>query len=80
GQGGRTPARRFDRRVLRWGNCILRAAGISNDSHTQSIQLLSNAVTRGLIVEYIRNPDKAALERASNIWKAQMLMMLFGPE
>jgi AcrR family transcriptional regulator len=73
-------ARRFDRRVLRWGNCILRAAGISNDSHTQSIQLLSNAVTRGLIVEYIRNPDKAALERASNIWKAQMLTMLFGPE
>jgi AcrR family transcriptional regulator len=71
-------ARRFNRRVLLWGYSILRAAGIRNDDATQSVQLLSNAVTCGLTVEYIRNPDKAAIERAAKIWKAQMLTLLFG--
>lgn len=73
-------ARRFDRRVLRWSYRILRAAGIGKDNATQSLQLLSNAVTSGLTVEYIRNPDKAAIERAAGIWKGQLLTLLFGPE
>lgn len=73
-------ARRFDQRVLRWSRRILRAAGIDNDGAVQSIQLLSNAVTRGLTVEHIRNPDKAAIERATQDWRAQMLTMLFGPD
>lgn len=71
-------ARRSDRRVLLWSYLILRAAGIERDGATQSVQLLSNAVTRGLTVEYIGNPDKAAVERAAGIWKAQMLTLLFG--
>ena len=70
-------ARRFDRRVLLWGYRILRAAGVTNLSTIQSVQVLSNAVTRGLTVEYIRNPDKAATERAAQLWKEQMLTMLF---
>jgi AcrR family transcriptional regulator len=73
-------ARRFDRRVFRWGRRILHAAGVNNDGAVQSIQLLSNAVTRGLTVEHIRNPDKEAIERATKDWRAQMLMMLFGPD
>lgn len=73
-------AHRFDQRVLRWAYRILRAAGVSTDSTIQSVQLLSNAVTRGLTVEYIRNPDKAAIERAAKVWRAQMLIMLFGPD
>lgn len=49
------------------------AAGIDG-----SVQIISNAVTRGLTVEYIRNPDKAAIEHAARIWKEQMLTLLFG--
>ena len=71
--------RRFDRRVRLWGYCILRAAGIAEDeAHQESLQLLNNAMTRGLTVEYIRNPDKAAIERSVKIWKAQLLDLLFG--
>jgi AcrR family transcriptional regulator len=70
--------RRFDRRVRLWGYNILRAAGIGNDEVHQSLQLLNNAVTRGLTVEYIRNPDKAVMERSIRIWKAHMLDLLFG--
>lgn len=73
-------ARRFDRRVLLWGSRILRAAGIADDGITQSVQLLSNAVTRGLTVEYIRNPDRAAIGRAAKIWREHMLTLLFGPD
>jgi AcrR family transcriptional regulator len=70
--------RRFDRRVRLWGYSILRAAGIGNDEVRQSLQLLNNAVTRGLTVEYIRSPDKAIIERSIRIWKGQMLELLFG--
>jgi AcrR family transcriptional regulator len=70
--------RRFDRRVRLWGYSILRAAGIDDGEVPISLQLLNNAVTRGLTVEYIRNPDKAAIERSVRIWKAHMLELLFG--
>lgn len=73
-------ARRFDRRMFRWSRCILRAAGIDDEEATGSMQMLSNAVTCGLIVEYIRNPDAAAIERTKRIWRAQMLATIFGPE
>lgn len=72
-------ARRFDRRVRLWGHMILRAAGIDNDQAYQTLQLLNNAVTRGLTVEFIRNPDMALIERSVAIWKAQMLELVFGP-
>src|SRR3546814_9743090 len=64
--------RRFDRRVRLWGHFILRAAGIDNDKAYQSLQLLNNAVTRGLTVEYIRNPDMNLIDRSIATWKAQM--------
>ncbi|MBB5705619.1 TetR/AcrR family transcriptional regulator [Sphingopyxis panaciterrulae] len=70
--------RRFDRRVRLWGHFILRAAGIDNDKAYQSLQLLNNAVTRGLTVEYIRNPDMNLIDRSIATWKAQMLAMVFG--
>ena len=73
-------ARRFDRRVRLWGHMILRAAGIDNDEAYQTLQLLNNAVTRGLTVEYIRNPDMALIERSVAIWKRQMLELVFGPD
>jgi AcrR family transcriptional regulator len=69
--------RRFDRRVRLWGYSILRAAGIADDDAHRSLQLLNNAVTRGLTVEYIRNPDNATMERSIAIWKAQLLHLLF---
>jgi AcrR family transcriptional regulator len=72
-------ARRFDRRVRLWGHMILRAAGIDNDEAYQTLQLLNNAVTRGLTVEYIRNPNMALIERSVAIWKRQMLDLVFGP-
>jgi len=72
--------RRFDRRVRLWGHFILHAAGIDNDKAYQSLQLLNNAVTRGLTVEYIRNPDMALIERSVEVWKKQMLELVFGPE
>lgn len=71
--------RRFDRRVRLWGYSILRAAGIDDDEAHMSVQLLNNAVTRGLTVEYIRNPNKAVVERSIAIWKKQILDLLFGP-
>ena len=71
-------ARRHDERVLRWGRRILRAADVSNEDVVLSVQLLSNAVTRGLTVEHIRNRDKTAIERAKMLWRSQMLSMLFG--
>jgi AcrR family transcriptional regulator len=70
--------RRFDRRVRLWAYTILHAAGIREDEAHQSLQLLNNAVTRGLTVEYIRNPDAAVVERAIEIWKSQMLDLIFG--
>ncbi|WP_447764653.1 TetR/AcrR family transcriptional regulator [Sphingopyxis panaciterrae] len=70
--------RRFDRRVRLWAYTILHAAGIREDEAHQSLQLLNNAVTRGLTVEYIRNPNAAVVERAIQIWKAQMLDLIFG--
>lgn len=72
--------RRFDRRVRLWGHLILRAAGIRNDRAYLSLQLLNNAVTRGLTVEYIRNPDMALIERSIAIWKVQMLDLIFGDD
>ena len=69
--------RRFDRRVRLWVYKILRAAGVEDDETHQSLQLLNNAVTGGLTVEYIRNPDGAPIERAVAIWKAQMLNLIF---
>jgi len=70
--------RRFDRRVRLWAYTILHAAGIRENEAHQSLQLLNNAVTRGLTVEYIRNPDAAVVERAIQIWKTQMLDLVFG--
>ncbi|MBY8824952.1 TetR/AcrR family transcriptional regulator [Sphingomonas colocasiae] len=70
--------RRFDRRVRLWGHLILSAAGIDNDRAYQSLQLLNNAVTRGLTVEFIRNPDMALIDRSIAIWKTQMLELVFG--
>lgn len=71
--------RRFDRRVRLWGYRILHAAGIDDDDEAhQSLQLLNNAVSRGLTVEYIRNPDSAVVQRSIRIWKAQMMELLFG--
>lgn len=70
--------RRFDRRVRLWAHCILRAAGIDNDEAVRNLQLLNNAVTRGLTVEYIRNPDRAAIQHCVEIWKSQMLDLVFG--
>jgi len=69
--------RRFDRRVRLWAYSILHAAGIAEDETHLSVQLLNNAVSRGLTVEYIRNPDAAFLERAVRIWKKQMLDLIF---
>jgi len=71
-------ARRFDRRVLRWGRRILRAGGVENGDFVQSLQLLNNAVTRGLTVEYVRYRDKTAVDRAAKTWKAHVVTMLFG--
>ncbi len=70
--------RRFDRRVRLWAHMILRAAGIRNDEAVMGLQLLNNAITRGLTVEYIRNANKDEIERAVRIWKRQMLTLLFG--
>lgn len=70
--------RRFDRRVRLWAYTILHTAGIREDEAHQSLQLLNNAVTRGLTVEYIRNPDTVVVERAIQIWKTQMLDLIFG--
>ena len=70
--------RRFDRRVRLWAYTILHAAGIREDEAHQSLQLLNNAITRGLTVEYIRNPNAAVVERAIRIWKTQMLDLIFG--
>ncbi len=69
--------RRFDRRVRLWAYKILHAAGIHAEEVHQSLQLLNNAVTRGLTVEYIRNPNPAALDRSILIWKKQMLDLIF---
>lgn len=71
--------RRFDRRVRLWAYKILHAAGIPEDEMHQGLQLLNNAVTRGLTVEYIRNPNASAIERSIQIWKTQMLDLIFGP-
>jgi AcrR family transcriptional regulator len=69
--------RRFDRRVRLWGYSILHAAGIRDDAAHMSLQLLNNAITRGLTVEYIRNPNKAVIDYAIRIWKKQILDLLF---
>lgn len=71
--------RRFDRRVRLWAYKILHAAGVDAGETHQSLQLLNNAVTRGLTVEYIRNPRPATIERSIAIWKKQMLDLIFAP-
>ena len=70
--------RRFDRRVRLWAYKILRAAGIQESEAHLSVQLLNNAVTRGLTVEFIRNPDSPLVDRSILIWKAHMLDLIFG--
>lgn len=70
--------RRFDRRVRLWAYKILHAAGIDEAEVHQDLQLLNNAITRGLTVEYIRNPNAPAIQRAIRLWKAQMLDLIFG--
>lgn len=72
--------RRFDRRVRLWAYKILHAAGIPEDETHQSLQMLNNAVTRGMTVEYIRNPNASVVERSIAIWKTQMLDLIFGPD
>jgi AcrR family transcriptional regulator len=69
--------RRFDRRVRLWAYKILRAANIEAAEIHIALQLLNNAVTRGLTVEYIRNPDPMAVNRAIGIWKTHMLDLIF---
>ena len=49
-----------------------------DDNAYRSLQLLNNAVTRGLTVEYIRNPYNPAIEQAVLMWKTQMLDLMFG--
>lgn len=71
-------SRRFDRRVRLWAYAILRAAGINNDEARVCLQMLNNAVTRGLTLEYLRNTDKALVEQAVRIWKHQLLQLIFG--
>jgi AcrR family transcriptional regulator len=72
-------SQRFDRRVRLWGHFILKAAGIEDDSAYRSLQLLNNAVTRGLTVEYIRSPHNPIIEQAVLTWKTQLLGLMFGP-
>jgi AcrR family transcriptional regulator len=76
-----TPSvRRFDRRVRSWIYRILRAAGIELDeAQEQSLQMLNNSMTRGLLVEYLNNPDNPLIEHCVRIWKAQILDLCFGP-
>ncbi|WP_157532892.1 TetR/AcrR family transcriptional regulator [Hyphomonas polymorpha] len=73
-------SRKFDLRVLRWSRLILRAAGVRDDTKTQTIQLLSNAVTRGLTVEHIRTGDSEAIALATTLWRKHILEMIFGPD
>jgi AcrR family transcriptional regulator len=69
---------RFERRVRLWVYLMLRAAGIPNGHiHSQVLPLLNNAVTRGLTVEYIRNPNMPLIERSIEIWRTQFLDMVF---
>jgi hypothetical protein len=49
--------------VRLWAYKILHAAGIEAAEVHQSLQLLNNAVTRGLTVEYIRNPSPASIDQ-----------------
>ncbi|MFA6117070.1 MAG: TetR/AcrR family transcriptional regulator [Sphingomonas sp.] len=70
--------RRFDRRVRLWAYKILHAAGIQEAEVHRNLQLLNNAVTRGLTVEYIRNPNAPAIERSIRIWKTHLLELIFG--
>lgn len=70
--------RRFDRRVRLWGYRILRSAGRVDDETYRCLQLLNNALARGLTVEYIRTPDHELIERSLRIWKVQILELLFG--
>src|SRR3546814_12774229 len=65
--------RRFDRRVRLWGYSILHAAGIKDDQAHMSLQLLNNAVKRGLTVEYIRNTNKAVIDYSIRNWKKKTL-------
>ncbi|MEU0481586.1 helix-turn-helix domain-containing protein [Streptosporangium sp. NPDC006013] len=70
-------ALQHDRQILSWSQELLHSTGIDATS-MESLQLLSNAVTRGLTVEYIRNRDQPAIDRAATLWRAQMLALLFG--
>jgi AcrR family transcriptional regulator len=70
-------ALRHDQQILSWSRELLQSTNIDATS-MESLQLLSNAVTRGLTVEYIRNPDQRAIDRAARLWRAQMLALLFG--
>ena len=69
--------RRFDRRVRLWAYKILHAAGIEESEMHHDLQLLNNAITRGLTVEYIRNPNAPAIGRSIRLWKKQMLDLIF---
>lgn len=69
--------RRFERRVRLWSYAILRAAGLDMDEVRMSLQLLNNAISRGLTVEYIRNTDRTLIDRTVRIWKKKMLEMIF---
>jgi len=73
-------SRRFDRRVRLWAYRILHAAGVDDDDKRETLQLLNNAVSRGLTIEYIRNPDPGLMERSVRVWTAQMLDLIFGPQ
>ncbi len=69
--------RRFDRRVRLWAYKILHAAGIEEAEIHHDLQLLNNAITRGLTVEYIRHPSSPAIGRSIQLWKTQMLDLIF---
>jgi len=68
---------RFDRRVRLWSYAITKAAGVPMDGARASLQLLNNAISRGITVEYIRHTDKAEIGRAVVIWKKKMMEMIF---
>ena len=70
-------ARRFGRRVRLWTYFILRAAGVNDTRLLVSLQLLNNAMTEGLTVEFIRHQDAAIIKQAIQIWRRQLLALAF---
>ncbi len=71
----------LDQACSGWGSTKIlrlpRGSKEEDETASKALQLLNNAVTGGLTVEYIRDPGGAPIERAVAIWKAQMLNLVF---